>query len=66
MNRISSRHCLISLNATRSGTFAGIDFTGKVKDSESGYHYFDARYNDGEVLTGWLSEDLMADKCPSL
>lgn len=41
-------------------------FTGKEKDSESGYHYFGARYYDSEVLTGWLSVDPMADKYPSL
>lgn len=41
-------------------------FTGKEKDSESGYHYFGARYYDSEALTGWLSVDPMANKYPSL
>ena len=41
-------------------------FTGKEKDSESGFHYFGARYYDSEALTGWLSVDPMSDKYPSL
>lgn len=41
-------------------------FTGKEKDSESGYHYFGARYYDSEALTMWLSVDPMSDKYPSL
>ena len=48
-------------------TFVSLSsFTGKEKDSESGYHYFGARYYDCEALTGWLSVDPMADKYPSL
>lgn len=54
------------LSATYSGTFLSSSFTGKEKDSESGYHYFGARYYDSEALTGWLSVDPMADKYPSL
>ncbi len=41
-------------------------FTGKERDSETGYSYFGARYYDSDVLTGWLSVDPMADKYPSL
>lgn len=41
-------------------------FTGKEKDSESGFHYFGARYYDSEALTGWLSVDPMADKYTSM
>ena len=55
-----------TLNATYCGIFLSSSFTGKVKDSESGYHYFGARYYDSEALTGWLSVDPMADKYPSL
>ena len=41
-------------------------FTGKERDSETGYGYFGARYYDSDFLTGWLSVDPMADKYPSL
>ena len=40
-------------------------FTGKEKDSESGYYYFGARYFM-PTLSSWLSVDPMADKYPSL
>ncbi|MCQ2086430.1 MAG: RHS repeat-associated core domain-containing protein, partial [archaeon] len=36
------------------------------QDSESGYHYFGARYYDSELLTGWMSVDPMSDKYPSI
>ena len=41
-------------------------FTGKERDSETGFSYFGARYYDSDVLTGWLSVDPLADKYPSL
>ena len=41
-------------------------FTGKERDSETGFSYFGARYYDSDILTGWLSVDPMADKYPSL
>ena len=41
-------------------------FTGKEKDSETGFYYFGARYMDHELMTMWLSVDPMADKCPNL
>ena len=41
-------------------------FNGKEKDYESGFHYYGARYYWGELLTGWLSVDPMADKYPSM
>ena len=41
-------------------------FTGKEKDSETGYGYFGARYMDHELMTMWLSVDPMADKYPSI
>ena len=37
-------------------------FTGKERDSETGYGYFGARYMDHELMTGWLSVDPMSDK----
>ena len=40
-------------------------FTGKEKDSESGYYYFGARYFMPN-LSIWNSVDPMADKYPSL
>ena len=40
-------------------------FTGKEKDSETGYYYFGARYYNPD-LSLWLSVDPMCDKCPSL
>ena len=41
------------------------DSSGKEKDSETGYHYFGARYYNSD-LSLWLSVDPMADKYPSL
>ena len=41
-------------------------FTGKERDSETGYSYFGARYYDSDILTSWLSVDPLADKYPSL
>ena len=39
--------------------------SGKEKDTETGYHYFGARYYNPD-LSLWLSVDPMADKYPSL
>ena len=41
-------------------------FTGKERDSETGYGYFGARYMDYELMAMWLSVDPMADKYPSI
>ena len=41
-------------------------FTGKERDSETGFSYFGARYYDSDLMIGWLSVDPMADKYPSL
>jgi RHS repeat-associated protein len=41
-------------------------FTGKERDSETGFSYFGARFYDSDILTGWLSVDPMADKYPGL
>ena len=40
-------------------------FSGKEKDSETGYYYFGARYYNPD-LSLWLSVDPMSDKYPSL
>ena len=41
-------------------------FTGKEKDTETGYGYFGARYMDHELMTMWLSVDPLADKYPNI
>ena len=41
-------------------------FTGKERDSETGFSYFGVRYYDSDLMTGWLSVDPMADKYPGL
>ena len=41
-------------------------FTGKERDSETGFSYFGARYYDSDILTGWLSVDPLADKYPNI
>ncbi len=40
-------------------------FTGKEKDSETGYSYFGARYYDSDISV-WLSVDPMASKFPGI
>ena len=45
--------------------YNAFSFTGKEKDSESGYYYFGARYYQ-PTLSIWNSVDPMADKYPSL
>ena len=40
-------------------------FTGKIKDAETGYNYFGARYYDSG-LSVWLSVDPLSDKYPSM
>ncbi|MBP1673799.1 MAG: yd repeat protein, partial [Bacteroidetes bacterium] len=44
---------------------APFTFTGKIKDAETGYNYFGARYYDSQ-LSVWLSVDPMSDQYPSL
>ena len=41
-------------------------FTGKEKDSETGFYYFGARYYDPPLSSLFISVDPMADKYPSL
>ena len=41
-------------------------FTGKERDSETGFSYFGARFYDSDLMTGWLSVDPLSDKYPSL
>ncbi len=49
-----------------SGYSERFTFTGKERDSETGYGYFGARYMDHELMTMWLSVDPLADKYPSI
>ena len=41
-------------------------FTGKERDSETGFSYFGARYYDSDLMTSWLSVDPLADKYPNI
>ena len=41
-------------------------FTGKERDSETGFSYFGARFYDSDILTGWLSLDPQSDKFPNI
>ena len=41
-------------------------FTGKGKDSETGFYYFGARYYDPSISGLFLSVDPMSDKYPSI
>ena len=43
-----------------------LTFTGKEKDSETGFYYFGARYYDPSLSGLFLSVDPMADKYPNL
>ena len=46
--------------------FERYTFTGKERDSETGFSYFGARYYDSDLMTGWLSVDPLANKYPGL
>ena len=48
------------------GNLKCVPFNGKEKDYESGFHYYGTRYYWGELLTGWLSVDPMANKYPQI
>ncbi|MBQ9473198.1 MAG: hypothetical protein IJU81_02165 [Bacteroidales bacterium] len=54
------------VNQRQAGYNERYTFTGKEKDSETGYGYFGARYMDHELMTMWLSVDPMADKYPNI
>lgn len=43
-----------------------MSFTGKERDSETGYSYFGARYYDSDLSGLFLSVDPMSDKYPSI
>ena len=50
----------------RCKNITSFTFTGKEKDSETGFSYFGARYLEHEMMSMWLSVDPMADKYPSI
>ncbi len=54
------------VNQHTSGYEERFTFTGKEKDSESGFYYFGARYYDCDLSGLFLSVDPMSDKYPSL
>ncbi|MBR5832646.1 MAG: hypothetical protein IKY79_08555, partial [Bacteroidales bacterium] len=57
-----------SQTALKEYVYCGLElcsFTGKERDSETGFSYFGARYYDSDLITGWLSVDPLADKYPS-
>ena len=58
-----SKHVNSTISFEDSSLFT---FTGKELDQETGYSYFGARYYWSEVLTGWLSVDVLVDNFPSI
>ena len=54
------------VNERTTGYEERFTFTGKERDSETGFSYFGARYYDSDLMMGWLSVDPLADKYPSL
>ena len=57
---------LLCYNHAKTTTFSTQSFTGKERDSETGFSYFGARYYDSDLMTAWLSVDPMADKYPNI
>ena len=53
-------------NYVGNSGFGCCTFTGKERDSETGFSYFGARYYDSDLMTGWLSVDPLADKYPNI
>ncbi|MBP5548484.1 MAG: RHS repeat-associated core domain-containing protein [Bacteroidales bacterium] len=53
-------------NCTFFGHFSELSFTGKERDSETGFSYFGARYYDSDLSGLFLSVDPMSDKYPSI
>ena len=54
------------INQHTAGYEERFTFTGKEKDSETGFYYFGARYYDCDLSGLFLSVDPMADKYPNL
>ena len=62
----TSAHKTALSKHTKNECFFTLVFTGKEKDSETGYYNFGARYYDSDLSGLFLSVDPMADKYPSL
>ena len=54
------------VNERTTGHEERFTFTGKERDSETGYSYFGARFYDSDLMTGWLSIDPQSDKFPNI
>ena len=54
------------VNERTTGYEERFTFTGKERDSETGYSYFGARFYDSDLMTGWLSIDPQSDKFPNI
>ena len=54
------------VNERTTGYEERFTFTGKERDSETGYSYFGARFYDSDLMTGWLSVDPQSDKFPNI
>ena len=52
------------INQRTSNYSERFTFTGKERDSETGYGYFGARYMDYELMASFISVDRYADKYP--
>ena len=61
----NKNHILSTSQRPKNAAILGPLSSGKEKDSETGYHYFGARYYNSD-LNLWLSVDPMSDKYPSL
>lgn len=62
----TSAHKTEDVNRTKNIWFSPFVFTGKEKDSETGFYYFGGRYYDPAFSGLFISVDPMADKYPSI
>ena len=62
----TSAHKTALSKHTKNECFFTLVFTGKEKDSETGYYAFGARYYDSDLSGLFLSVDPMADKYPNI
>ena len=63
-NKTATSSLSFLLMMTKNGIQDNCSFTGKERDSETGYGYFGARYMDHELMTSFISVDRYADKYP--
>ncbi len=62
----TSAHKTDQSKRPKNECFYPLVFTGKEKDSETGYYAFGARYYDSDLSGLFLSVDPLADKYPSI